>query len=132
MICQAVQGNLGGARFCADILAANGFDDPAFFGLVDEVLHNKPAEEVDATSLDSAHIVLMDVANRAIPLEGLSVLPSQMAETVMKLKFLGPDARMVSTFDGLNRGLISHQQAGKLAWRNVGPTTDDPQIALVV
>jgi hypothetical protein len=52
-----------------------------------------------------------------------------MAETVMKLKFLGPDARMVSTFDGLNRGLISHQQAGKL-WRNVGPTTDDPQIAL--
>ena len=129
VICQAVQGNPGGARFAADILAANGVDDPAFFGLVDEVLHNKPAEEVDATSLDSAHIVLMDVANRAIPLEGLSVLPSQMAETVMKLKFLGPDARMVSTFDGLNRGLISHQQAGKL-WRNVGPTTDDPQIAL--
>lgn len=129
VICQAVQGNLGGARFAADILAANGVDDPAFFGLVDEVLHNKPAEEVDATSLDSAHIVLMDVANRDIPLEGLSVLPNQMAETVMKLKFLGPDARMVSTFDGLNRGLISHQQAGKL-WRNVGPTTDDPQIAL--
>ena len=129
VICQAVQGNPGGARFAADILAANGFRDPAFFGLVDEVLHNKPSEEVDATSLDSAHIVLMDVANRSIPLEGLSVLPSQMAETVMKLKFLGPDARMVSTFDGLNRGLISHQQAGKL-WRNVGPTTDDPQIAL--
>ena len=129
VICQAVQGNPGGARFAADILAANGVRDPAFFGLVDEVLHNKPSEEVDATSLDSAHIVLMDVANRSIPLEGLSVLPSQMAETVMKLKFLGPDARMVSTFDGLNRGLISHQQAGKL-WRNVGPTTDDPQIAL--
>ena len=129
VICQAVQGNLGGARFAADILAANGFDDPAFFRLVDEVLDNKPAEEVDATSLDSAHIVLMDVANRAIPLEGLSVLPKQMAETVMKLKFLGPDARMVSTFDGLNRGLISHRQAGKL-WRNVGPSNDDPQIAL--
>lgn len=129
VICQAVQGNLGGARFAADILAANGVDDPAFFGLVDEVLNNKPAVEVDATSLNSAHIVLMDVANRAIPLEGLSVLPNQMAETVMKLKFLGPDARMVSTFDGLNRGLISHQQAGKL-WRNVGPSKDDPQIAL--
>ena len=129
VICQAVQGNLGGARFAADILAANGFDDPAFFGLVDEVLNNKPSEEVDATSLDSAHIVLMDVANRAIPLEGLSVLPNQMAETVMKLKFLGPDARMVSTFDGLNRGLISHRQAGKL-WRNVGPSNDDPLIAL--
>ena len=52
-----------------------------------------------------------------------------MAETVMKLKFLGPDARMVSTFDGLNRGLISHRQVGKL-WRNVGPSNDDPQIAL--
>ena len=129
VICQAVQGNLGGARFAADILAANGVEDPDFFGLVDEVLNNKPAEEVDATRLDSAHIVLMDVANRAIPLEGLSILPSQMAETVMKLKFLGPDARMVSTFDGLNRGLISHRQAGKL-WRNVGPSDDDPQIAL--
>ncbi len=129
VICQAVQGNLDGARFAADILAANGVEDPAFFGLVDEVLNNKPAEEVDAKSLNSAHIVLMDVANRAIPLEGLSILPNQMAETVMKLKFLGPDARMVSTFDGLNRGLISHQQAGKL-WRNVGPPNDDPQMAL--
>lgn len=129
VICQAVQGNLGGARFAADILAANGVDDPAFFGLVDEVLNNKPAGEVDTTSLNSAHIVLMDVANRTIPLEGLSVLPNQMAETVMKLKFLGPDARMVSTFDGLNRGLISHRHAGKL-WRNVGPSKDDPQIAL--
>ena len=28
VICQAVQGNLGGARFAADILAANGVDDP--------------------------------------------------------------------------------------------------------
>ena len=129
VICQAVQGNADGARFAADILAANGVDDPAFFDLVDEVLNNKIAEEIDATSLGSAHIVLMDVANRAIPLEGLSVLPNQMAETVMKLKFLGPDARMVSTFDGLSRGLISHRQAGKL-WRNVGPSNDDPQIAL--
>ena len=111
MICQAVQGNLGGDRFAADILAANGVDDPAFFNLVDEVLNNKPAKELDAGGLESAHIVLMDVANRPIPLEGLSVLPNQMAETVMKLKFLGPDARMVSTFDGLNRGLISHRQA---------------------
>jgi hypothetical protein len=84
---------------------------------------------VKATSIDSAHIVLMDVANRAIPLEGLSVLPNQMAETVMKLKFLGPDARMVSTFDGLSRGLISHRHAGKL-WRNLGPSNEDPQIAL--
>lgn len=110
-------------------MEANGVEDPAFFGLVDEVLNNKPASELDAANLNSAHIVLMDVANRAIPLEGLLVLPNQMAETVMKLKFLGPDARMVSTFDGLNRGLISHRQAGKL-WRNAGPSSDDPQIAM--
>jgi hypothetical protein len=106
VICQAVQGKTGGARFAADILAANGVDDPIFFGLVNEVLNNNlatPAElaKVDPAKLDSAHIVLMDVANRPIPLEGLAVLPKQMAETVIKLKFLGPDARMVSTFDGL-------------------------------
>jgi hypothetical protein len=129
VICQAVQGNFGGARFAADILAANGVDDPVFFDLVDEVLNNKPASEVDVSSLNSAHIVLMDVANRAIPLEGLSILSNQMAETVMKLKFLGPDARMVSTFNGLNLGLISHRQAGKL-WRNAGLSSDDPQIAM--
>jgi len=33
VICQAVQGKTGGARFAADILAANGVDDPIFFGL---------------------------------------------------------------------------------------------------
>ena len=134
VICQAVQGKTGGARFAADILAANGVDDPIFFGLVDEVLNNNlamPADlaKVDPAKLDSAHIVLMDVANLPIPLEGLAVLPKQMAETVIKLKFLGPDARMVSTFDGLNRGLITHRQAGKL-WRSAGQENNDPQLAL--
>jgi hypothetical protein len=134
VICQAVQGKTGGARFAADILAANGVDDPIFFGLVDEVLNNNfapPADlaKVDPTKLDSSHIVLMDVANRPIPLEGLAVLPKQMAETVIKLKFLGPDARMVSTFNGLNRGLITHRQAGKL-WRSAGKENNDPQLAL--
>ena len=134
VICQAVQGKTGGARFAADILAANGVDDPIFFGLVNEVLSNNlaaPAElaRLDPAKLDSAHIVLMDVANRPIPLEGLAVLPKQMAETVIKLKFLGPDARMVSTFDGLNRGLITHRQAGKL-WRSAEQENNDPQLAL--
>ena len=134
VICQAVQGKPGGARFAADILAANGVEDPIFFGLVDEVLNNNlatPADlaKLDPTKLDSAHIVLMDVANRPIPLEGLAVLPKQMAETVIKLKFLGPHARMVSTFDGLNRGLITHRQAGKL-WRSAGQENNDPQLAL--
>ena len=129
VICQAVQGNASGARFAADIMIANGVNDGLFFDLVDEVLDSKPSKDVDISKLDSAHIVLMDVANRPIPLEGLSVLPTQMTETVMKLKFLEPDARMVSTFEGLKRGLISHRQAGKL-WRNAGLENDDPKIAL--
>jgi hypothetical protein len=36
---------------------------------------------------------------------------------------------MVSTFDGLNRGLITHRQAGKL-WRSAGQENNDPQLAL--
>ena len=129
VICQAVQGNLSGARFAADIMVANEINDPIFFSLVDEVLDSKPSGSIDSSNLDTAHIVLMDVANRPIPLEGLSVLPEQMTETVMKLKFLEPDARMVSTFEGLKRGLITHRQAGKL-WRNAGLVNDDPKIAL--
>ena len=129
VICQAVQGNFSGARFGVDILAANGIDDPIFFGLVDEILNKAPPIQIDPTKLDSAHIVLMDVANRPIPLEGLAVLPKQMAETIIKLKFLGPDARMVSTYDGLRRGLITHRHAGKL-WRNAGQGAEDAQLAL--
>ncbi len=129
VICHAVQGNFSGARFAADIMMANGVDDLVFFNLVDEVLDSKPSQDVNPYKLNSAHIVLMDVANRPIPLAGLSVLPKQMTETVMKLKFLGPDARMVSTFEGLKRGLITHRQAGKL-WRTAGPENDDPKIAL--
>ena len=34
VICQAVTGNMAGARFAADILAANGVEDPIFFALL--------------------------------------------------------------------------------------------------
>jgi hypothetical protein len=129
VICQAVQGNMGGARFAADILAANGVNDPVFYGLVNQVLNNAPPLDIDPVTLDSLHIVLMDVANRPIPIEGLAVLPKQMAETVIKLKFLGPDARLVSTFDGLSRGLVTARQASKL-WRNAVVENDSPQLAL--
>jgi hypothetical protein len=129
VICQAVQGKVDAARFAADILAANDIEDPIFYGLVNEVLSGASAQQIDPTKLESMHIVLMDVANRPIPLEGLSVLPKQMAETVVKLKFLGPEARMVSTFNGLNRGLITSRQAGKL-WRNASAETTDPAEAL--
>lgn len=129
VICHAVQGNAGGARFAADILAANGIDDPIFFALTNEMLSGVPADNIDPNALDTMHIVLMDVVNRSIPLEGLAVLPSQMAQSVVQLKFLGADARMVSSFDGLSRGLVDHNQVSKL-WRNAGPVQADPQLAL--
>nr|ADI19021.1 hypothetical protein [uncultured alpha proteobacterium HF0070_05I22] len=129
VICHAVKGNVAGARFAADILAANGVDDPDFFALTNEMLTGVPAENIDPNTLDTMHIVLMDVVNRSIPLESLAVLPSQMAQSVVQLKFLGADARMVSTFDGLSRGLIDHNQVSKL-WRNAGPVDGDPQLAL--
>ena len=40
-----------------------------------------------------------------------------MAQSVVQLKFLDADARMVSTFD--SRGLIDQNQVSKL-WRNAG------------
>jgi len=129
VICHAVKGNVVGARFAADILAANGVEDPVFFALTNEMLTGVPAENIDPNTLDTMHIVLMDVVNRSIPLESLAVLPSQMAQSVVQLKFLGADARMVSTFDGLSRGLIDHNQVSKL-WRNAGPVDSDPQLAL--
>ena len=129
VICHAVKGNVAGARFAADILAANGVEDPVFFALTNEMLTGVPAENIDPKTLDTMHIVLMDVVNRSIPLESLAVLPSQMAQSVVQLKFLGADARMVSTFDGLSRGLIDHNQVSKL-WRNAGPVDGDPQLAL--
>ena len=129
VICHAVKGNAAGARFAADILAANGVEDPIFFALTNEMLTGVPAENIDPNELDTMHVVLMDVLNRSIPLESLAVLPSQMAQSVVQLKFLGTDARMVSTFDGLSRGLINHNQVSKL-WRNAGIVDSDPQLAL--
>ena len=129
VICHAVKGNVAGARFAADILAANGVEDPVFFALTREMLTGVPAENIDPNTIDTMHIVLMDVVNRSIPLESLAVLPSQMAQSVVQLKFLGADARLVSTFDGLSRGLIDHGQVSKL-WRNAGPVDSDPQLAL--
>ena len=129
VICHAVKGNVAGARFASDILAANGIEDPVFFALTNEMLTGVPAEDIEPKTLDTMHIVLMDVVNRSIPLESLAVLPSQMAQSVVQLKFLGADARMVSTFDGLSRGLIDHNQVSKL-WRNAGPVDGDPQLAL--
>ena len=129
VICHAVKGNVAGARFAADILAANGVEDPVFFALTNEMLTGVPADNIDPTTMDTMHIVLMDVLNRSIPLESLAVLPSQMAQSVVQLKYLGADARMVSTFDGLIRGLIDHNQVSKL-WRNAGPVYSDPQLAL--
>jgi hypothetical protein len=129
VICHAVKGNVAGARFASDILAANGVEDRVFFALTNEMLTGVPADNIEPDTMDTMHIVLMDVVNRSIPLESLAVLPSQMAQSIVQLKYLGVDARMVSTFDGLLRGLIDHNQVSKL-WRNAGPVDSDPQMAL--
>ena len=42
VICHAVKGNVAGARFAADILAANGVEDPVFFALTNEMLTGAP------------------------------------------------------------------------------------------
>ena len=38
------------------------------------MLTGVPAENIDPKTLDTMHIVLMDVVNRSIPLESLAVL----------------------------------------------------------
>ena len=48
---------------------------------------------------------------------------------MIKLKVLGPDARLVSTFDGLSQGLVTARQASKL-WRNAVVENESPQLAL--
>ena len=55
VICQAVQGNMGGARFAADILAASGVNDPVFYGLVNQVLNNAPPPDINPANRLAAY-----------------------------------------------------------------------------
>ena len=129
VICDAVQGDMSSARFAADVLAATGMGDPTFMGLVDELFTGTVYEDIDPTTLETIHIVLMEALHRPIPIEGIAILPPQMAQTITSLRYLSDDARMVSTYDGLQRGLLSPREAGKL-WRSAGENEDNPQSAL--
>ncbi|MGB2016148.1 MAG: hypothetical protein ACPHWV_02260 [Candidatus Puniceispirillum sp.] len=129
VICDAVQGDMSSARFAADVLAATGMGDPTFMGLVDELFTGNVFDDIDPTTLDTIHIVLMEALHRPIPIEGIAIMPPQMAQTITSLRYLSDDARMVSTYDGLQRGLVSPREAGKL-WRSAGDNEDNPQAAL--
>lgn len=129
VICDAVQGDMSSARFAADVLAATGMGDPTFMGLVDELFTGNIFEDIDPTTLETIHIVLMEALHRPIPIEGIAIMPPQMAQTITSLRYLSDDARMVSTYDGLQRGLVSPREAGKL-WRSAGDNKDNPQSAL--
>lgn len=129
VICDAVQGDMSSAQFAADVLAATGMGDPTFMGLIDELFTGTVFEDIDPTTLEIIHIVLMEALHRPIPIEGIAIMPPQMAQTITSLRYLSDDARMVSTYDGLQRGLVSPREAGKL-WRSVGASEDNPQSAL--
>ncbi|MCH1568740.1 MAG: hypothetical protein L7U47_04940, partial [Alphaproteobacteria bacterium] len=93
-------------------------EDPPFFALVNDMLNGTKTAEIDPASLSTIHITLMDAAHHEIPLEGMAILPPEMAQSTVALRYLGPDARMLSTFNALNLGLIDAEQAAKL-WRNI-------------
>jgi len=117
VVCNIVQADVSSARFGADILAASGVDDPVFFALVEEMLNGKEAQALDPALVEPLHVVLMDAAHHEISLDSLGTLPPQTAQAVVAMRYLGTDARMVSTFDGLAKGLISPEEASKL-WRS--------------
>ncbi len=129
VICSSVQDNASSARFAADILAASGVEDPVFFALVDKMLSGTEAQAFDPALVEALHVVLMDVAHHEISLDSLDVLPPQMAQGTVALRYLGTDARLVSTFNGLNKGLITPVEAGNL-WRNASTVPELAQSAL--
>lgn len=129
VICSSVQDDASSARFGADILAASGVEDPVFFALVDEMLSGTEAQAFDPALVEALHVVLMDAAHHEISLDSLAVLPPQMAQGTVALRYLGTDARLVSTFDGLTKGLITPLEAGNL-WRSAATAPELAQSAL--
>ena len=129
VICSSVQDDVTGARFGADILAASGVEDPVFFALVDEMLSGSEAQAFDPALVEALHVVLMDAAHHEISVDSLAVLPPQMAQGTVALRYLGTDARLVSTFDGLTKGLITPSEAGNL-WRSAATPPEAAQSAL--
>ena len=118
VICSAAQGDSANARFAADILFATGVQDDAFKALVSTLLDGTTPGPFDPARLDPLHVVLMDAAHYPIGVDALNALPSASMQTAIGLRYLDPNARLVSTWRALSHGLIDHTKAAKL-WRSV-------------
>ena len=129
VICSAAKGDIAGAQFAADILNAMGVDDAAFSALVTALLNGSAPGEFDPALLEPLHIVLMDAAHSAIDTDGLAALSEGSVQTAVGLRYLDPEARLVSTWRALDRGLITHEKAAKL-WRSAKITPDEVDLAL--
>ncbi|MEC8641851.1 MAG: hypothetical protein VXZ67_02990 [Pseudomonadota bacterium] len=130
VICTAVhKGDIAGAQFAADILLAMGIDDPVFASLVGKLLNGTDPGPIDPALVDQLHIVLMEAAHHDIGIDGLDALPDSSIQTAVGLRYLDPDARLVTTWRALSRGLIDHERAAKL-WRSTNVETDAPRLAL--
>lgn len=129
VICTAAQGDVAGARFAADILFATGVDDPVFAGLVSKLLGDGEPGPIDPALIEPLHIVLMDAAHHDIDVDGLAALPGGSIQTAVELRYLDPEARLVSTWRALSHGLIDHDKAAKL-WRSAKIEPDAARLAL--
>ena len=129
VICSAATGDVAGAQFAADILTAMGIDDPVFSALVAQLLNDTDPGPIDPSLLEPLHIVLMDAAHAPIDVTGLSALSEGSIETAVGLRYLDADARLVSTWRALDRGLVDHGKAAKL-WRSAKSTPDAAELAL--
>ena len=129
VICSAATGDVAGAQFAADILTAMGVDDAVFSALVAQLLTDADPGPIDPSLLEPLHIVLMDAAHAPIGIDGLAALSDGSIETAVGLRYLDADARLVSTWRALDRGLVDHGKAAKL-WRSAKSTPDAAKLAL--
>ena len=129
VICTAAQGDVAGARFAADILFATGVDDPVFADLVGKLLGDGEPAPIDPALIEPLHIVLMDAAHHDIDVNGLAALPDGSTQTAVELRYLDPEARLVSTWKALAHGLINHKRAAKL-WRSAKIEPGTARLAL--
>ena len=129
VICSAATGDVAGAQFAADILTAMGVDDPVFTALVAQLLTDRDPGPIDPSLLEPLHVVLMDAAHAAIDVDGLAALSNGSVETAVGLRYLDADARLVSTWRALDRGLVDHGKAAKL-WRSAKSEPDVAALAL--
>ena len=128
VICSAAMGDAAGAQFAADILSAMGVDDALFSALVANLLNDTDPGPIDPSLLEPLHIVLLDAAHSDINVAALDALSDGSVQTAVGLRYLDADARLVSTWRALDRGIVDHGKAAKL-WRSATFTGDQVQLA---